>query len=1206
MAKTSRRLGARFYFARGQTERNARCILEISRQLASLSERMLRDSIVMAIQEDPDIITSPAVLQYQKLILEPLLTLVDTDLKLIIVIDAVDECEEEYATKLLELIGRDHHRLPIGVKFFVTSRVEPHIQSELEDESVFPTVEQLSLDEEGSSTVQKDIVLYLKGRLPALVKKFGIKDKDWPGEPARMELARMAGESFIWAATAVLLVADPNYRNPVARLEHILSTPSLKNLDYLYSSALSHAFPSIIDQPVLSLLRDMLGMLVVARTPLSLVTLASLMSSTTDSPQVMAEKIREQILNYLGSVLTVSDGDNVGNSKPIQFLHKSFVDFLTTKGRCDDRFLLHIPEQHEKMASRCLQRLNGLERNICQLTDPSKLNSEVSDLNERIHRHIPYALQYASEHWADHITKITVDRGVKTEIDLLFEVFMARVLLFWIELMGLLGKAKEAVLLVRLAETWVTARGKRINFDPSLLPLVRDAKRFIMGFMEPISTSSLHIYISALAFTPTNSHLLATYGNLLTAGPKLLRCHDAEWSSCLWAGSKHSGYVTCLAVTPDGRTIASGSHDRALRLWDVRTGAPIGGPLHGHTGGVTCVSWSPNGKVLLSGSDDNTLRLWDGEIGVTIGGALVDHTGGITCLSWASDGKRLVSASTDGTLRLWDADTGGDIVTLEGHNGGVTCLAFSTDGQTVVSGSEDWTLTLWDVATSKAIHQLKGHEDKINCLAWPPNGKILASGSADHTLRLWNTETGSSVKKLEQSDEVNCLAFSPNGKTLGFAVGNSGLFLLDAETGADVGEPLKGHTDKITCLRFSPDSKVLASGSRDETLRLWDTATGLAIGGALEGHSDEINCLAFAPNSKTLASGADDYTLRLWDLNTEVPVQEPSDNLALVWCLAFAPGGKTLVTGSMDSTIRFLNVETGTPLGEPLIGHTDTVTCLAFFRSGTALVSGSDDHTLRFWNVATGTSIGEPLRCHAGFTHLALSPSGRMIASGSSDGTVHLWDADALAAIGEALTGHSCKVTCLTWSPNGRTFASGAEDGTVSLWDADSGNIVGTMQRGHSDSISCAVFRPDGRILISGSDDYTLRLWDATTGIAIGKALEGHSKEVTRVAFTPDGKFLISIDAAQHNLVRDATSWALVSHRKTKDLTRLSGDSEFSWGIDRSGWVWNGKNRRLFWLPAGLRGWGTQNVILNRTTLAIGNARVPLVDVSVYVVSDAI
>ncbi|KAG8996267.1 hypothetical protein FRB94_008447 [Tulasnella sp. JGI-2019a] len=905
MAKISRRLGARFYFARGQTERNARCILEISRQLASLSERMLRDSIVMAIQEDPDIITSPAVLQYQKLILEPLLTLVDTDLKLIIVIDAVDECEEEYATKLLELIGRDHHRLPIGVKFFVTSRVEPHIQSELEDESVFPTVEQLSLDEEGSSTVQKDIVLYLKGRLPALVKKFGIKDKDWPGEPARMELARMAGESFIWAATAVLLVADPNYRNPVARLEHILSTPSLKNLDYLYSSALSHAFPSIIDQPVLSLLRDMLGMLVVARTPLSLVTLASLMSSTTDSPQVMAEKIREQILNYLGSVLTVSDGDNVGNSKPIQFLHKSFVDFLTTKGRCDDRFLLHIPEQHEKMASRCLQRLNGLERNICQLTDPSKLNSEVSDLNERIHRHIPYALQYASEHWADHITKITVDRGVKTEIDLLFEVFMARVLLFWIELMGLLGKAKEAVLLVRLAETWVTARGKRINFDPSLLPLVRDAKRFIMGFMEPISTSSLHIYISALAFTPTNSHLLATYGNLLTAGPKLLRCRDAEWSSCLWAGSKHSGYVTCLAVTPDGKTIASGSRDRALRLWDVRTGAPIGGPLHGHTGGVTCVSWSPNGKVLLSGSDDNTLRLWDGEIGVAIGGALVGHTGGITCLSWASDGKRLVSASTDGTLRLWDADTGGDIVTLEGHNGGVTCLAFSTDGQTVVSGSEDWTLTLWDVATSKAIHQLKGHEDKINCLAWPPNGKILASGSADHTLRLWNTETGSSVKKLEQGDEVNCLAFSPNGKTLGFAVGNSGLFLLDAETGADVGEPLKGHTDKITCLRFSPDSKVLASGSRDETLRLWDTATGLAIGGALEGHSDEINCLAFAPNGKTLASGADDYTLRLWDLNTEVPVQEPSDNLALVWCLAFAPGGKTLVTGSMDSTIRF-------------------------------------------------------------------------------------------------------------------------------------------------------------------------------------------------------------------------------------------------------------------------------------------------------------
>ncbi|KAG9030683.1 hypothetical protein FRB95_003644 [Tulasnella sp. JGI-2019a] len=422
MAKTSQCLGARFYFARGQPERNRRCVLEISRQLASVSRSSLQDSIVAAIQAEPDIATLPTAVQYQKLIQEPLLTLADTKVKLVIVIYAVDECEEDYAIKLLEHIGRDHHRLPTGIKFSATSRVEPHIQGELEEESIFSTVEHLSLDVEGSSAVQKDIALYLKGRLPVLVRRFGIRDKNWPGEVKRMELARMAGNSFIWAATVVLLVADPSYRNPAARLEHILSTPSLQNLDYLYSSALEHGFPPNIDHSVLSLLRDTLGMLVVARTPLNLTTLACLLSTVRESPQVMEQRIRNEVLIYLRSVVMFSDGDSAIN-EPVQFLHKSFVDFLVTKGRCDDRFLLIIPEQQQRMAFGCLRLMNDLKRNICQLTDPSKLNSEVDDMTDRIHRHIPHALQYACKHWADHLSAAPPGGGTRAEIDRLLEKF---------------------------------------------------------------------------------------------------------------------------------------------------------------------------------------------------------------------------------------------------------------------------------------------------------------------------------------------------------------------------------------------------------------------------------------------------------------------------------------------------------------------------------------------------------------------------------------------------------------------------------------------------------------------------------------------------------------------------------------------------------------------------------------------------------------
>ncbi|KAG8996264.1 hypothetical protein FRB94_008444 [Tulasnella sp. JGI-2019a] len=161
------------------------------------------------------------------------------------------------------------------------------------------------------------------------------------------------------------------------------------------------------------------------------------------------------------------------------------------------------------------------------------LNSEVDDLQEWIHRHIPYAFQYACEHWADHLGEITVDRNGKMEVDSLLEVFAKRTLLFWIEVMGLLGKAKEAVLLVRSAKTWVTVRGVDARFDPSLLPLLRDAERFVMEYMDVIHASSLHTYISALAIAPVNSQIRSTYGNLISAGPNILKGGDTDWSNYL-------------------------------------------------------------------------------------------------------------------------------------------------------------------------------------------------------------------------------------------------------------------------------------------------------------------------------------------------------------------------------------------------------------------------------------------------------------------------------------------------------------------------------------------------------------------------------------------------------------------------------------------------------------------------------------------------
>ncbi|KAG9032408.1 hypothetical protein FRB95_001529 [Tulasnella sp. JGI-2019a] len=1267
MAREAECLGARFYFARGQPERNGRCILEIARQLASLSEERLRDAIISAIEKESDIVTSAAVLQYKKLIHQPLLTLTDSDLKLVIVIDAIDECEPGYATKLLELIGHDHLRLPTGVKFFLTSRVEPHIQGELEEDSVFPTVEQLALDVEGSSTVHEDIMLYLKDRLPPLVRKFGIRDKDWPGEKKRMELAQMAGESFIWASTAVLLVTDPNHRNPASRLEYILSKPSLKNLDYLYSTALENAFPSNIGESILSLLHDTLGMLVVARVPITVAALASLLPSTTDSAQVLAERIRGQVLSFLGSVLIFSAHDDKADSKPIQFLHNSFVDFLVTEGRCDGRFLIDVPKYHEKMTIGCLQRMDRLKRNICQLTDPSKLNSEVRDIAQRIHRHIPPALQYACEHWADHLAEVPPHKMIGMEVDSLLDTFVKRALLFWVEAMGLLGRAREAVSLVRLAETWVMARGFHYDIEaaqkavtsthsmaitlqvptisPRLAPprtlsprpstadlrrsngltstLLYDLRRFIMEFMEPIVTSPLHIYGSAVAFMPSETELCRRYKYLSEGRLTVARGRAERWSQTLWTAFKHSGPVKCIAVSPDGKMIVSGSDDNTLRLWDAKTGAAIGQVMDGHTSSINCVAVSPDSNTIVSGSRDCTLRLWHGKTGAAVGQTMEGHTGWVKCVAVSPDGTTIVSGSSDTTLRLWDTKTGKAIgQVLKGHTSSVKCVAISPDSKTIISGSDDTTLRLWDAKTGEGIGQvMEGHASSVNCVAVSPDGMIIASGSRDETLRLWDAMTGVAIHNVMKghTGEIGCVAISPDSTTIVSGSGDKTLQLWDAKTGEAIRQAMEGHIDWVSCVAIYPDGTTIVSGSDDNTLRMWDAKTGEAIGRILEGHTGWVNCVAVSPDGTTIVSGSRDDTMRVWEAKAKAHIGPATEgHTDWVKCVAVSPDGKTVVSGSDDMTLRLWDAKTGAAIGEVMEGHTSSVSCVTITPDNTTIVSGSDDNTVRLWDAKTGKGFGQVMEGHTGWVNcVAVSPDGKTVVSGSRDDTLCLWDARTGAAIGDVMKGHNYSLNGAVVTPDNRIVISAADDNTMRLWDARTGAAIGKPLEGHTGSVSCVTVYPDGSTIVSGSADTTLRQWDITTGAAIGTPIRGHTNWVDSVAVSPDCTTIVSRSDDKTLRLWDAETGAPIGqvaeehidwvNRVISDdnvgrnhVTQPRGSKagvqqpEIMFQLDGDGWVWGSKGRRRFWLPADLRG----SMVNQGNIIALVNQKVPIIHVS--------
>ncbi|OYE03375.1 WD40 repeat domain-containing protein [Nostoc sp. 'Peltigera membranacea cyanobiont' 232] len=565
----------------------------------------------------------------------------------------------------------------------------------------------------------------------------------------------------------------------------------------------------------------------------------------------------------------------------------------------------------------------------------------------------------------------------------------------------------------------------------------------------------------------------------------------------------HSNAVNSVSFSPDGKTLASGSGDKTIKLWNLETGKEIH-TLTGHSNAVASVSFSPDGKTLASGSLDKTIKLWNLETGKEIR-TLNGHSSSVTGVSFSPDGKTLASSSGDKTIKLWNLETGKEIRTLTGHSSSVTSVSFSPDGKTLASGSGDKTIKLWNLETGKEIRTLTGHSNYVASVSFSPDGKTLASGSLDNRIKLWNLETGKEIRTLTgHSFSVTSLSFSPDGKTLASGSLDNRIKLWNLETGKEI-RTLTGHSNIVNSVSFSPDGKTLASGSGDYTIKLWNLETGKEIR-ALMGHSLIVFSVSFSPDGKTLASGSWDKTIKLWNLETGKEIRTLTGHSLIVNSVSFSPDGKTLASSSADKTIKLWNLETGKEI-RALTGHSNYVASVSFSPDGKTLASGSADKTIKLWNLETGKEI-RALTGHSSVVNsVSFSPDGKTLASGSDDNTIKFWNLETGKEI-RTLTGHSNYVASVSFSPDGKTLASGSADKTIKLWNLETGKEIHTLT-GHSSVVFSVSFSPDGKTLASGSGDYTIKLWNLETGKEI-HTLTGHSNAVFSVSFSPDGKTLAS------------------------------------------------------------------------------------------------
>ncbi len=539
--------------------------------------------------------------------------------------------------------------------------------------------------------------------------------------------------------------------------------------------------------------------------------------------------------------------------------------------------------------------------------------------------------------------------------------------------------------------------------------------------------------------------------------------------------------------------------------------------ITGHTDRVRSVAISPDGRRIATASFDNTARLWDAETGQELM-KLGDHGGHFIQIAFSADGSRVATASYDKTARIWDAQTGQFAQGLYGHTDRLRCVAFSADGRRIVTGSYDKTARIWDTATGKQLQVLNGHEEVVSGVGFSPDGTRVVTGSYDETVRIWDVASGRELRRLPgHTDRVTSAAFSPDGLRVVTASGDKSARIWDAASGKELAQ-LRGHTQLLASAVFSADGKTVITAAYDRTARIWDAATGQQLF-LLTGHTDTVEAAVFSKDGQRAVTASSDRTVRIWDW-AGPQIMRLNGHTDAISNASYSQDGRRIITSSFDKSARIWDAATGKLLLQ-LVGHAERVTCAAFSFDGRRAVTASTDKTARIWDLETGRELWV-LRGHGeAVLAAAFSPDGHRVVTTSLDKTARVWDATTGHPV-LVLEGHGAAVENAFFSPDGRRIVTSSNDKTARIWDA----VTGQQQMvfsGHSDVLERVEFSPDGTRILTASDDKTARVWDVATGREIVK-LSGHSDSVEDARMSRDG-----LRIATASTDRTARIWSAIT-----------------------------------------------------------------------------
>lgn len=436
------KLGASFFCSRDHSDRRnpKMIILTVAYQLGQFCSAF-KDQISTIIKDDPDIVHAVVSCQVEILLVKPLQVLGSRMPYCVVVIDALDECQDGGATSVILSALASFITELAPLKFLITSRPEAHIVEGFTLARLDADTQRYILHQVEQNVVKADIQVYLQSSLQNIRRLYKLTDT-WPFSKDVKILAELSSGLFIFAATAISFIEDQNYRDPQAQLSRLIQmltngggAGSYSHLDQLYLQVLGDAFPSM-STDLSSNFKLVVGSIALLNQPLSRYSLLQLLNLSMDSFHAT--------VHHLQSVVILPENQQ----DVIRLMHPSFYEFIINPLRCIPRFLVKPELQHTLLAQACLNALKTLKKNICCIQDSLAILSH-EELAPLIHQYIPTSLQYACFHWAYHLSRSMLSETLLN----LFQDICAQHLLYWVEASGLLGNLRESLASLAITQT---------------------------------------------------------------------------------------------------------------------------------------------------------------------------------------------------------------------------------------------------------------------------------------------------------------------------------------------------------------------------------------------------------------------------------------------------------------------------------------------------------------------------------------------------------------------------------------------------------------------------------------------------------------------------------------------------------------------------------------------------------------------------------